>query len=62
MVAEDPIEPFREDGESKGHPTMLDMLRSRNQGILVRVGNIKCKVINTNKPLVKNTLLKERKG
>eukprot|EP00972_Heterocapsa_arctica_P112871 16434212-Heterocapsa_arctica.AAC.1 len=43
MIAEDPIESFIEDGESKGPPTILDMLRSRNQEILGRVGNRKGK-------------------
>eukprot|EP00972_Heterocapsa_arctica_P045059 6650119-Heterocapsa_arctica.AAC.1 len=38
------------------------MLRSRNQYILGRVGNRKGKVRNTNKLMVKHTLLKERKG
>eukprot|EP00972_Heterocapsa_arctica_P084381 12429983-Heterocapsa_arctica.AAC.1 len=51
LIAEDPIEPFIEDGERKGPPTMLDMLRSRNQEILGRVGNINGKVKHTNKPL-----------
>eukprot|EP00972_Heterocapsa_arctica_P100105 14761051-Heterocapsa_arctica.AAC.1 len=30
-IAEDPIEPFEEDGESKEPPTILDMLRIRSQ-------------------------------
>eukprot|EP00972_Heterocapsa_arctica_P005516 815027-Heterocapsa_arctica.AAC.1 len=62
MIAEDPKEPFIEHGEIKGPPTMLDMLRSRDQQILCRVGNLKHTIRNTNKPLVKQTLLKERKG
>eukprot|EP00972_Heterocapsa_arctica_P029502 4345208-Heterocapsa_arctica.AAC.1 len=52
-IAEDPIEPFQEDGESKGPPTILEMLRIRNQEILGRVGNTKGKVRHTNKPKVK---------
>eukprot|EP00972_Heterocapsa_arctica_P057715 8514283-Heterocapsa_arctica.AAC.1 len=43
ITAEDPIEDFIEEGESKGPPTMLDMLRNRNQEILGRVGNRKGK-------------------
>eukprot|EP00972_Heterocapsa_arctica_P112095 16429859-Heterocapsa_arctica.AAC.1 len=37
IIAEDPIEAFIQYGESKGPPTILDMLRNRNHKTLGRV-------------------------